>query len=243
MGAAARAAFSRSSEALARENDAVLSFEPSSAQYDLVLLGTSGTAFARVEVTGKAAHAGVSPELGVNAIVELSDLVLRTLDLDDPKRGVRFNWTISKGGEVSNVVPDSAWASADVRYPRDEDFERTMATLKERVEKKRLEGASLKLTYGQGMPAFNASVEGRQWAERAKVIYAEVGAQLNLLERTGGGTDAAWAARSGKPVVEALGLPGAGYHSSNEEYIAIDKIVPRLYLAARLVMEIAGSKR
>ncbi len=230
-------------QSLAAENDAVLSFEPSSAQYDIVLLGTSGTANARVDVTGKPAHAGVSPELGVNAIVELSDLVLRTLDLDDPKRGVRFNWTLSGGGEVSNIVPDKAWARADVRYAREEDFDRTIATLKERIAKKKLEGASLNLTVTQGMPAFNANAEGRRLAGRAKEIYAEAGAQLSLLERTGGGTDAAWAARSGKPVVEALGLPGAGYHSVNEEYVVLDKIAPRLYLAARLVMEIAGAQR
>lgn len=228
---------------LAGDNDVILSFEPSSAQYDIVLLGTSGTARALVEVTGKASHAGVSPELGVNAIVELSDLVLRTLDLDDPKGGVRFNWTLSKGGEVSNIVPDAASASADVRFARQEDFDRTMAMLRERIGKKRLAGATLKLTTTQGMPAFNANAEGRGLAERARAIYAEAGATLNLLERTGGGTDAAWAARSGKPVVESLGLPGAGYHSSNEEYIVIDKIAPRLYLAARLVMEIASSKR
>ena len=230
-------------QALAAENDAILSFEPSSAQYDIVLLGTSGIAGARVDVTGKPAHAGVSPELGVNAIVELSDLVLRTLDLDDPKRGVRFNWTLSNGGEVSNIVPDKAWARADVRYAREEDLERTLATLKERIAKKRLAGASLNLTVATGMPAFNANAEGRRLAGRAKEIYAEAGAQLNLLERTGGGTDAAWAARSGKPVVEALGLPGAGYHSSSEEYVDIEKIAPRLYLAARLVMEITAAKR
>ena len=230
-------------EATARESDVVLSFEPSAAQHDLVLLGTSGTAVARVEVAGKAAHAGVNPELGVNAIVEVADLILRTQDLDDPKRGVRFNWTLSKGGEVSNIVPDAAWASADMRYATQEDFERTVAALRERVEKKRLAGATLKLTVSQGMPAFNANAEGRRLAERAREIYAEAGVRLNLLERSGGGTDAAWAARSGKPVMESLGLPGFGYHSSNEEYVDTDKIAPRLYLAARLVMEIAGAKR
>ena len=130
-----------------------------------------------------------------------------------------------------------------MRYAREEDLERTLATLKERIAKKRLDGASLNFTVATGMPAFNANAEGRRLAGRAKEIYAEAGAQLSLLERTGGGTDAAWAARSGKPVVEALGLPGAGYHSSSEEYVVLDKIAPRLYLAARLVMEIAGAQR
>ncbi len=229
-------------EALARENDTVLSFEPTTAKFDMVLLGTSGTATARVDVKGKAAHAGVNPELGVNALMELSDLMLRTADLDDPKRIVRFNWTMAKGGEVSNIIPDSAWASADVRYAYEDDLNRTIATLKERIEKKRLAAAEVKLTVTQGMPAFNANAEGRKLAERAVALYAEAGAKLNLLERTGGGTDAAWAARSGKTVLESLGLPGFNFHSSNEEYILVDKIAPRLYLVARLVTEIAGAK-
>ena len=59
-----------------------------------------------------------------------------------------------------------------------------------------------------------------------------------LVPGTGGGTDAGYASRSGKPVVlESLGLPGWGYHAK-DEYIEIDAIVPRLYLSTRLLMEL-----
>ena len=75
-------------------------------------------------------------------------------------------------------------------------------------------------------------------------IYAEIGEKLALRDRpTGGGTDAAFAALSTKaPVVEGFGLRGFGSHSTNAEYILIPSIEPRLYLAARMIMDIADGK-
>ena len=57
-----------------------------------------------------------------------------------------------------------------------------------------------------------------------------------MLPQVGGGTDAAYAALSGKPVIESLGLPGFGYHSDEAEYVLVDAIPRRLYLAARMIM-------
>jgi glutamate carboxypeptidase len=68
-------------------------------------------------------------------------------------------------------------------------------------------------------------------------IYQEVGPALLLVPLTGGGTDAATAALSGKPVIESLGLPGAGYHSDKAEYVLIDAIPRRVYLASRMIMD------
>ena len=66
--------------------------------------------------------------------------------------------------------------------------------------------------------------------------------QLGVDERTGGGTDAAYAALSGKPVIESLGLPGFGYHSDKAEYVDIGAIPRRLYMASKLIMDLgAGS--
>lgn len=77
-------------------------------------------------------------------------------------------------------------------------------------------------------------------AKRAQAIYAELDNRpLNLVPGSGGGTDAGFANRSGKPaVLGSLGLAGWGYHAK-DEYIAIDSIVPRLYLSTRLLMDLA----
>lgn len=226
----------------ARAADYVLSFEPTSAERESFYLGTSGIAYVQADIKGKASHAGAAPEAGVNALVEASDLVLRTLDLDDKAKGLRFNWTVAKAGTVSNIIPDSATLNADVRYAQNDDLEAMLKTLEERAQQKKLPAAEVKLTVTRGRPAFNAGTEGRKLIDKASAFYREAGGALEVDERSGGGTDAAYAALSGKPVIEGLGLPGFGYHSDKAEYVLVDAIPRRLYMAARLIMDLGSGK-
>ena len=226
----------------ARAADYVLSFEPTSAERESFYLGTSGIAYVQADIKGKASHAGAAPEAGVNALVEASDLVLRTMDLDDKAKGLRFNWTVAKAGTVSNIIPDSATLNADVRYAQNEDLEAMLKTLEERAQQKKLPAAEVKLTVTRGRPAFNAGTEGRKLIDKASAFYREAGGALEIDERSGGGTDAAYAALSGKPVIEGLGLPGFGYHSDKAEYVLVDAIPRRLYMATRLIMDLGAGK-
>jgi len=226
----------------AKAHDYVLSFEPTAAESENFTLGTSGIAYVQANVKGKASHAGAAPELGVNAVVEAADLVLRTLDLDDKAKGLRFNWTIVKGGAVSNIIPDSATVNADVRYARNEDFEAAMKTLEERAQQKKVPGSEVSIIVTRGRPAFNAGEGGKALVDKALGFYKEAGGSATVIERTGGGTDAAYASLSGKPVIESLGLPGFGYHSDKAEYVMIDAIPRRLYMAARLIMDLGSTK-
>lgn len=229
-------------QALAKESDYVLSFEPTLALRENIALGTSGIAYVEAKIKGKASHAGAAPELGVNALVEASDLVLRTMDIDNKAQELRFNWTIGKAGAVSNIIPDEATLNADVRYARNEDLEAAMKKLEEKAQKKKLPDAQVQINITRGRPAFNAGTEGRKLVDKAVAIYRETGADLAVIDRTGGGTDAAYAALSGKPVIESLGLPGFGYHSNQAEYVMIDAIPRRLYLAMRMIMDLGQGK-
>lgn len=89
-------------------------------------------------------------------------------------------------------------------------------------------------------PPYVGGPRGEALAAKARAIYAELdGRTLINLPSTFGGTDAGFAGRSGKPaVLESLGLAGWGYHAK-DEYIEIDSIVPRAYLAARMLQELA----
>ena len=227
---------------LARGQDTVLSFEPNIALREMLILGTSGTAGVEERIKGRASHAGVAPELGVNALTEAADLILRTQHLDDAKAGLRFNWTIGRAGGVGNIIPDEAVLNADVRYAKPADLDALMTRLQEALAKKRLPEAQIEVNLRRGMPAFNAGVEGRKLVDKAIAIYKEAGGDLAILERTGGGTDAAWASQDGTPVIEGLGLPGFGYHSNQAEYVMIDAIPRRLYLAARMIMDLSQGK-
>nr|WP_298926020.1 glutamate carboxypeptidase [uncultured Ramlibacter sp.] len=227
---------------LAAENDYVLSFEPTMALKENLTLGTSGIAYVEARIKGLASHAGAAPELGVNALTEAADLVLRTQDIDNKDSGLRFNWTVAKSGQVSNIIPDEAVLNADVRYSRNEDFELAMKKLQDSAQKKRLAKAEVQINITRGRPAFNAGVGGKALVDKAVAIYKETGAELAIIDRTGGGTDSAYAALSGKPTIESLGLPGFGYHSNQAEYVMIDAIPRRLYLASRMVMDLGQGK-
>jgi glutamate carboxypeptidase len=93
--------------------------------------------------------------------------------------------------------------------------------------------------FEQRRAPLEATDASRALAQKARAIYAELGRTLQIDESgSGGGTDAAFAAASGKPAVaESFGLMGFGYHSSEEEYVELGSIEPRLYLFVRLIME------
>jgi glutamate carboxypeptidase len=226
---------------LAAEHDVVLSCEPPLSKKDEITLATSGIGVATLAVKGKAAHAGVNPEQGRNAIVELAHRILQTNDLSDPERRIKFNWTLMSGGLVRNMIPDQATATADVRVNRLADLDVIEQRYRERVAAQipLIPDTKVEARFEQRRPPLEATDASRFVARTAQAIYAEIGHKLSVDESgVGGGTDAAFAAASGKPaVVESFGLIGFGFHSSEEEYVDLDSIEPRLYLLARLIIE------
>jgi len=230
--------------ALAAENDYVLSCEPTAAKdvakREGLLLGAAGTATVTMEVTGRQAHAGVAPELGRNALVELSNQIVQTRDIAKSVPGTQLNWTFSNAGLVRNQIPEKAVATADVRLFARDGAERLLAALQAKVAESRLvPDTRTAVTMLVGRPPFAGDERSKALGKKAQAVYAELDSRpLELTPMTGGATDAGYASRSGKAVVlESFGLAGFGYHA-RDEYIEIDSIVPRLYLMTRLLMEI-----
>lgn len=228
---------------LANGSDVILSFEPTIAIKEMLTLGTAGIVYYKVNIKGLASHAGAAPELGVNAMVEAADVVLRTMDLDNKDRALRFNWTIGKTGGVPNIIPDEAYLEANIRYALKADLDGLLKALEDRIQnRKKLAKSDIQITVDHGHPAFTADAAGKALVDKAIGIYKEVGGELAVVPTSGGGTDAAYAALGGKPVIESLGLPGFGYHSNQAEYVMIDAIPRRLYMAARMIMDLGQGK-
>ena len=229
---------------LGAEHDATLSFEASRVESDKLALATAGIASVNLRVTGKASHAGGAPQLGVNALYELAHQMLQTRDLSDPATGLKMNWTVAKGGSNRNVIPAEAEAVADVRVLRVADYDRIEAAVRERAKKQLLPEAKVEITFERRRPPLEASPASKAMAAHAQGIYKEIGMDLVVdAVAEGGGTDAAFAAlKTQNAVVERFGLRGFGAHSNSDEYILISSIEPRLYLAARLVMDLAAGK-
>jgi glutamate carboxypeptidase len=227
------------------EHDAVLSFEGASIKDDKLSLATAGIASVTLNVTGKASHAGSAPELGVNALYELSHQILQMRDLSDPATGLKMNWTISKSGTNRNVIPASATAAADVRVLKVSDYDRIEQQVNERVKKQLIPEAKVELKFERRRPPLESSEASVAMARHAQQIYKdELGLPLGADDKAaGGGTDAAFAALKTKaPVVERFGLQGFGAHSADAEYVLVNSIEPRLYLGTRMVMDLARGK-
>lgn len=228
---------------LADQHDVVLSCEPTAAKSvaknEAVLLGASGATRMDMHVTGKASHAGAVPDLGRNALVELSHQIVQTRDVHKSIPGVQLNWTVSQAGTVRNQIPDKAQASADVRTTLPGAAEKLQSTLQNMVNTQKLIAETdTRVTLIGGRPPYQGGAKAKALADKAQAIYQELDRQLDIVPMTGGATDAAFAARSDKAaVIESFGLAGWGYHAK-DEYIEVDSIVPRLYLMTRMLMEL-----
>lgn len=231
---------------LASEHDVVLSFEPSAAKAvspnHILLLGAAGVGQARLTVEGKAAHAGNAPEDGRNAFYELAYQTLVTRDIAADIDGAALNWTVAQtDGNPPNQIPASAHAIADVRITQAGADEKLAKALDEHVKGGQVvPDTQATVALDMQRPMFQANDASRALAKKAQGIYQELGRELTLVPMVGGGTDAAFAAQSGKAaVLESFGLAGAGYHA-RDEYIDADSVVPRLYLVTRLLQEIGS---
>jgi len=230
--------------ALGEQHDVVLSYEPTAAsevaKAEGVLLAAAGAAPLTMDVKGRASHAGAAPDLGRNAAVEMAHQVLQTKDIAKTIPGAQLNWTTMQSGKTRNQIPDTAQAGGDVRLTAAGAADQLMAALRAKAAASRaVPDTEVTFTLGAGRPPFVGGERTLALAKRAQAIYAELdGRPLALVPGTGGGTDAGFANRSGKPVVlESLGLPGWGYHAK-DEYVDLDGIVPRLYLSTRLLMDL-----
>jgi glutamate carboxypeptidase len=229
---------------LGKEHDATLSFEASRADADKLALATAGIASVVLRVHGKASHAGAAPEHGVNALYELSHQILQMRDLSNPETGVKLNWTVSHAGTNRNVIPAYAEATADVRVLRSADYDGVERAVRERLKRQLVPEAKVEMLFERRRPPLEASDASILVAQHAQSVYRELGMDLVVDSvAEGGGTDAAFAAlQTRNAVLERFGLRGYGAHSNEDEYVLVSSIEPRLYLATRLVMDLARNK-
>jgi glutamate carboxypeptidase len=228
---------------MAGEQDAVFSYE-GGGEDGRLRLATSGIGAAYLTVDGKASHAGSAPDKGVNALYELSHQVLQLSDLSRRDQGLTLNWTVSQAGTNRNVIPAQATAQGDARALKVSDFTELEATLQQRVQTKRIPDAKVQLRFEMRRPPLEATPASRHLAAHGTAIYQELGLPLKVLDvASGGGTDAAFAAlKTTAPVIEGFGLSGYGAHSNDAEYVKLETIVPRLYLSARMIMDVSQGK-
>jgi glutamate carboxypeptidase len=213
----------------ARNAEACLVFEPSSG--GRVKTGRKGTGMFTVKAWGRPAHAGLEPDKGASAILELARQIERLHSLNMPSQGTTVNVCTIKGGTTTNVIPEHAECSVDVRFTSADEATRIETSIRglEPID----ERVKLQITGGINRPPLERTREVAELFERARSIGAEFGYALDETQ-VGGASDGNFVAALGVPVLDGLGIAGDGAHRM-DEHILVDDIAKRATLVTSLV--------
>lgn len=200
-----------------------------------VKTGRKGTGIFTMSVTGRAAHAGLEPEKGASAILELARQIERLHAFNNPGSGVSVNVGVIEGGTRSNVVAAEARAEIDLRF--------SMTDEGQRIENEILQSQSfdervqVHVSGGINRPPLERNEKTLALYEQAKKVARALDYELGETQ-VGGASDGNFIAALGVPVLDGLGVDGDGAHAAHE-HIIVDDIKPRGALLAGLLLSLS----
>ncbi len=206
---------------LAEGADAVLVLEAS--LDGKVKTGRKGTAMYQISVHGKAAHAGLEPENGINATTEISHIVLALAALENPEHGTTVVPTMLRSGTTINTVPELAVLEIDARSFSQDDLVRVDEAIK--GLKTTLPGARIEVAGGLHRPPLQPASTSELY-QLAEKVAAEIGMPPLGSAEVGGASDGNFAAAAGARVLDGLGAVGGGAHASHE-WVSLSSIEAR----------------
>lgn len=206
---------------------AVLVLEPS-VDDGALKIARKGVGTFRVDITGRASHAGLEPEKGINALLELATQVQRIAAIANPKLGTSVTPTVASAGTSENVVPASAQIVVDVRIlepAEKERVEREFAALTPVVV-----GAIITVSGSINRPPMRESSSAALF-EVARTVATEMNIEGFAGVAVGGGSDGNFTAAIGIPTLDGLGAVGGGAHADSE-HVLISRMGERATLLA-----------
>ena len=187
-----------------------------------------------IKATGRAAHAGIDPSRGINAIQEIAHQILELQRMSYPERGTTVTVGLVQGGSRVNVVPAEAAVDVDVRITSNDEAARITQAV--RALQPQVSGAVLHIRGGINRPPMERTTDIARLFEVARRIGEELG--LDLQEgSTGGGSDGNFTAARGIPTLDGLGPIGDGAHAL-DEFVEVESIPERGALLAGLITEV-----
>lgn len=219
----------------ARACGAVLVLEPS-ADGGALKTARKGTGTFEVVVHGKASHAGLEPEKGVNSLVAAAELIGRIATFGSAAAGTTVTPTMAVAGTADNVVPAETRVKVDVRVVEPDETSR-IETLMRGLQSS-VAGARVEVLGGINRPPMHGDASSTLFP-----IAQRVAASIGLHDlggvAVGGGSDGNFTAALGVPTLDGLGAVGGGAHADHE-YVVVDTMVERARLVAALLAEITG---
>jgi glutamate carboxypeptidase len=203
-----------------------------------IVSARKGTTGGPIEVVGRSAHAGVEPERGRSAILAAAHLIRSLHDLNGRWPGVTVNVGVIEGGSRPNVVPDRCRMEIDIRAPESVSFDAAKSEIEAIVAAVPLECTAAIRWYGEHRPMERTEATARLVGE-AQAAAAELGIGEVPEAATGGASDANTTAGMGIPTLDGLGPVGGGPHS-DDEWLDLSSVVPRVALLARLIERVGG---
>ena len=217
-------------ERLAKTAQAVLVFEASLDRK--VKTGRKGTAMYQVVVTGKASHAGLEPEKGINATTELAKLVMQISTLENPEFGTTAVPTVMQSGTTTNTVPALAKLDIDVRSFTISELNRIDKSIRALSS----DIAKVEVTGGVNRPPLETS-SSMELYEKLEKVAKDLGLPPIGHASVGGASDGNLAAAAGAKVLDGLGAIGMGAHAPSES-IKISTIEERIKLTTAFINEL-----
>jgi glutamate carboxypeptidase len=203
---------------------------------DKVVASRKGSAVLTMEFTGRAAHSGLEPEKGRNAVLEAARVALALDKLTDPATKTSVTVDILSGGDKTNVVPDHALLKADVRAFTPEEFDRVEHAAGDLALHPGIDGVTIRSSLQRNFPPWPPSPRTDAVVERATRLYRELGRTLATVS-VGSSADVAYAAETGTPAIDGFGMEAGGAHTA-DDYADFATLVPRAYLLARMLMDV-----
>jgi glutamate carboxypeptidase len=188
-----------------------------------VKTGRKGTAMFQISIHGKASHAGLEPEKGINATTEIAHVILALSGLENPDHGTTVVPTLLRAGTTINTVPELAVLEIDARSFSQEDLQRVDNAIKSLQPT--LSGARIEVAGGLHRPPLQPSSTADLY-EIAEKVAKEIGMPPLGSAEVGGASDGNFAAAAGARVLDGLGAVGGGAHAANE-WVSLSSIEPR----------------
>jgi glutamate carboxypeptidase len=198
-----------------------------------------GVSLYDVAARGRAAHAGLEPDKGVNAAVELAHQVPAVVALADPERGTSVTPTVFSAGTTTNTVPASGSFAVDVRVATTAEQERVDAAMHALTPA--LPGAALTVTGGPNRPPLDAASSAELFARAQRLARAH-GLPDPTSATVGGASDGNFTAGIGVATLDGLGASGGGAHA-DDEHVLVDELPARTALLAALIADLLGDEQ
>lgn len=216
----------------AKHCGAVLVLEPS-ADGGALKTGRKGTGTFEVRVHGRASHAGLEPEKGVNSLVEAAAQVLRIATFGDASRGTTVTPTVASAGTADNVVPALTTVYVDVRVEHADERERVDRAMAELASVH--PEARIEIRGGFNRPPMPTSA-----SEKLFPVALEAAASVGIVGlrgvAVGGGSDGNFTAAAGVPTLDGLGAVGGGAHADHE-WVDVATMPARTLLLASILRQ------